>query len=384
MPLLHVFVILGTRFESSLSTVDAFHCDVPDFSNTPLANVTTFARGLDYFLADTPTLSLATPSGLESLLAGCHDVDGHDELDSYIVKETVQGLRFQVDCQPSVSLGRLTYNGAYPAPAGTTDLSIRVLSTMCDGDFCMTRASLDTFGADASTSKCVLSTQGISVTGMATFKRVGKGARTCSVFVADPESISDADPNYTRVWTESLATLKEATGRWPSSSWMGGLAYELAMDPPFNGSITTVDAEHVAKRLIAGLHRLVGSTYTAGVQSDCTGAGILGAGIIIIPGLSRTVAIAFSVLAITIALHTVTSSRDIQLTVGIRNYRRAISALSDPLRFAILLDRTDAAASFAGQNVAIGGDCDVPGLTGHACISTIDRIDPFNQAKNYL
>ncbi|KAJ3021105.1 hypothetical protein HKX48_009200 [Thoreauomyces humboldtii] len=396
-PLLHVLLILGTNFTSTFSPVAQFQCDVPDYSHVLPINVSTWSRGFDYLTAEKPTSSLATVTGTEIYLAGCHDVDGHDELEIFEVYETVQALRLQIECGAPISAGNLTYSGAFPVPAGQTDIEIILESFTCQSDFCILNTQLNTFGTNASTTNCVASTQGVKMSGIANFLRKGF-SRVCQNFAAETNTVAASDPSYMALFAASLQSVMTVTARWPRDAWMGGLAFELSMDPPFVGIVTAAESEHIVTRFVGGFHRMIAGTYNSPTQIACPGSGDLGAGVISIPLISRALGIAFGAMSVAIAVYMITSERDIQLIVSARNYRRAISALCDPLRFATMLDRTDATRNFsemcdttpetlavAGSTflVAMGGDCEVVGSTGHACITTVESIDSFSATKTY-
>ncbi|KAJ3149065.1 hypothetical protein HDU89_004067 [Geranomyces variabilis] len=399
MPLLHVFVIIGTTFTRVGSQMSGFHCDMPDYSKTAKVNVSTWIRGFDFLVMEIPTTSFLTvlPGG-EAIMAGCHGVQGHDELQSYKVYQTVPGLRFGLDCEDVVPIGNRTYNGGQPSPAGLTDFSIYFKSTPCDGDFCIINVNMLTWGTNASSVDCILSTRSVTISGYATFLRFDDGGRSCVDYNAEPATITDGDNHYQKVWAASVSSLTQANGRWPRSAWAGGLAFELPMLPPFVGAITKSQVELIMTRAIGGFHKLISGSYDSPETTPCEGHGDVGAGTIDIPSISSAVATAFAALAATVAIYMITSERDLQLMLGQRNYRRAISALEDPLRFAALMDRTEASQNFVnlrdktpealGKEVArylvlIGGDADVSGPVGRSVISTVETVDPFADTRSY-
>ncbi|KAJ3144976.1 hypothetical protein HDU86_001316 [Geranomyces michiganensis] len=170
------------------------------------------------------------------------------------------------------------------------------------------------------------------------------------------------------------------------------------MDPSFEGSITSADASHIHTRLMGGLHRLLSGSYTTASQKLCSGKAFIGAGRITMVGRGHVLGIGFGTVSVLLAIFMFLTQRDIQLMVGARNFGRAISALSSPLRFAALLDRTKASGAFAGMCddtpdalaavgssllVSLGGDIYVGGRIGHACISTIENVDVFSTVRTY-
>ncbi|KAJ3159718.1 hypothetical protein HDU86_001368 [Geranomyces michiganensis] len=400
MPLIHVILILGSEFHPTSSEVAGFNCDVPDYA---LSKTTDFGQqawitGADYFLNEVATDGMSSTAGSETFIAACHDVDGHPELDSFQAAEIVQALRFEVECEEAHLVGAATYTGDNPALVGSTDLLLQVLETTCTAAFCQMHTRLYGYGVNATTRDCVVSTQTGTTTGYAEFKRVGLAGRVCYNFATDAKSMAPPDPNYAALWRQSVQTLNETTARWPKGSWLGGLAFELPMDPPFIGDMPAEYARHIHKRMIGAMHRLLSGNYDYSTQVMCDGKGDVGAGVIRVPGYAHGTGIAFGVVAIFLAIYTFSSERDIQLMVGIRNFRRAISALETPLRFAALLDRTEAMEAFGDMCdvtpemleaaavklvVAMGGDMDVGGSTGHACISTIENVDVFSPVRMY-
>ncbi|KAJ3180901.1 hypothetical protein HDU87_001547 [Geranomyces variabilis] len=398
MPIVHVLLILFTAFNPTVSKVAKFRCDITDYSQMTPSNFSMWPQTLDYFLADVPTAALGSHVGTDVYLAACHDVDGHDELEAFQVEETVQGVRYESHCESTTSLGSMTYQGTAPLVIGTTDFLVKTVSASCDDIFCALRMRLYTYGVNATVTECVVSSQTVSLSGKASFTRIGEHARSCEDFEVDVSTLDQADPFYAALWAESIVTFTEAVGRWPYAAWMGGLAFELSMDPTFNGTVTNEDAEHIILRLMGGLHRLLVTMYDSSATTTCDGSGSLGAGTIAMPDFAHYSGIVFGVLAAVLAIYMFSSERDIQLIVGLRNYRRAISALTDPMRFAAMVDRTDLtgrfqdmcdetpqtlAATGSDMLVSMGGDNQVMGPLGHACISTVEAIDEFSPLRNY-
>ncbi|KAJ3174064.1 hypothetical protein HDU88_000031 [Geranomyces variabilis] len=401
MPIIHVVLILGSEFSSTISDVKGFKCDVPDYGLSKNTDFSTsqWITGADYYLAEMTTDSMASDIGTENFLAACHDVDGHPELPDFKAHEIVQALRFKVECEEPIFVGPAAYTGANAVMIGRTDFSLKMLTSTCTSAFCQLHTVIYGYGTNGTMQKCVVSTQAVTTTGYANFERVGLEGRICYNFDADPDvQAMLPDAEYTSLWRESVQTLIEATGRWPRGSWMGGLAFELPMDPPFDGYLPADYAEHIHTRLFGGMHRLLSANYDSSTQVECDGKGKTGAGQISVPSYAHAIGIAFGVVAIVLAVYTFSTERDIQLMVGVRNFRRAISALETPLRFAALLDRTQATGALGEMCddtpemieaaalkllVAMGGDVDVNGPTGHACISTIENVDVFSPVRMY-
>ncbi|KAJ3181756.1 hypothetical protein HDU87_000774 [Geranomyces variabilis] len=400
MPILHVVLILGSKFTPTTSDVTGFQCDVPDYRLSRNANFSTqWITGADLYLTEVRTDSFASQIGTESYLAACHDVDGHLELQEFRTHEIVQALHFKVECEDTVLLGSATYTGENTQMIGRTDFSMEMLGATCTLAFCQLNTIMYGYGENATMHKCVVSTQAVTTTGYADFIRVGLAGLVCSNFDVDPEGdVMAPDLNFAALWSASVVTLNETTGRWPRGSWMGGLAFELPMDPPFDGYMPPDYAEHIITRLFGGMHQLLSANYDHATQIECDGQGDIGAGQISVPEYAHAIGITFGVVAILLAVYTFSSARDIQLMVGVRNFRRAISALETPLRFAALLDRTQAMGALVDMCdetpetieaaalklvVAMGGDLDVSGMTGHACISTIENVDVFSPMKMY-
>ncbi|KAJ3155228.1 hypothetical protein HDU89_007419 [Geranomyces variabilis] len=401
MPVIHVVLILGSEFSATTSDVTGFKCDVPVYGlskNTDFSSQ--WITGADYYLAEMTTDSMASDIGTENFLAACHDVDGHPELPTFQTHEIVQALRFKVECENEPTfVGPAAYTGANAVMIGRTDFSLHMLTSTCTSAFCQINTVMYGYGTNGTMQKCVVSTQAVTTTGYANFERVGLAGRICYNFDADPNvQVMLPDADYTTLWRESVKTLNETTGRWPRGSWMGGLAFELPMDPPFDGYLPADYAEHIHTRLFGGMHRLLSANYDYSTQTECDGKGDTGAGQISVPSYAHAIGIAFGVVAIVLAVYTFSTERDIQLMVGVRNFRRAISALETPLRFAALLDRTQATGALVDMCddtpemieaaalkllVAMGGDVDVNGPTGHACISTIENVDVFSPVRMY-
>ncbi|KAJ3139832.1 hypothetical protein HDU90_008724 [Geranomyces variabilis] len=398
MPIIHVLLILFTGFNPALSKVANFRCDITDYSHEKPANFSMWPQALDYFLAEVPTTALGSYAGTDVYLAACHDVDGHDELDAFQVEETVQGVCYKSHCQQTSSLGSTTYQGTSALNVGATDFSVETVTAACDDIFCSLRMRIYTYGVNATMTECVVSSQTVSISGTASFTRIGEHARSCRNFEVDTSTLGQADPYYAKIWAESIVTFTNAVGRWPHAAWMGGLAFELSMDPPFDGWATNEDADHIILRLMGGIHRLLVTTYDSSASVTCDGSGSLGAGMIVMPDFAHFSGIAFGVIAAVLAVYMFSSDRDIQLIVGLRNYRRAISVLTDPMRFAAMVDRTDLTGRFedmcdetpqtlaaTGSDVLVsmGGDNQVTGPIGHACISTVEAIDGFSPLRHY-
>ncbi|KAJ3153678.1 hypothetical protein HDU86_005177 [Geranomyces michiganensis] len=396
-PILHVLLVLGTHFEAHLSPLTGFRCDVPDYSTVQPVNFTNFVRGADYYLSGITTASMVANIGSESFVVAGIDADGHSELTTYVVEEKVQALRVQVSCDDPVSTGPSVYPGSRPVAAGITDYAIMSPTSECQDSFCLIRLVIVGFGSNGTKTDCVASTQTVSVRGLSTMLRV-KGARSFLEFTINSDIVEAGDPDYARLWRRGSEQLDEVVGRWPRDGWMGGLAFELAGDPPFNGNIDPDKATHIVYRFIGGLHRLTSGSYKQNGSMPCNGYAPLGGGKIGLPTYGHALGIAFGAGAAFLSLYTFTSERDIQLMVGARNYRRAVSALESPLRFAALLDGSEAAHAFskmcdetpralervgAEMLVSMGGSMDVGGPVGHACISTVETIDSFSPTRAY-
>ncbi|KAJ3161580.1 hypothetical protein HDU88_007313 [Geranomyces variabilis] len=396
-PILHVLLVLGTDFESTMSPITGFSCDIPSYATVQPVNFTSWVRGADYYLAGITTASMVANIGAESFVVAGIDADGHEELTRYQVEQHVQALRVQVACDEPVMVGAAKYDGIRPVAAGITDFAILNPTAECQDSFCLIKFHLWGYGADGSKTDCVASTQSVSVTGLSTIIRVA-ASRSFSDFTINSEVVGPADPNYASLWHRGAEHLDEVVGRWPRDGWAGGLAFELDGDPPFNGTILPEYANHIVYRFIGGLHRLTSGSYLHGGSVPCDGYAPLGAGTIQMPAYAHVLGLIFGGGAAALSLYTFISERDIQLMVGLRNYRRAVSAVESPLRFATLLDGSEAAHEFgkmcdhtpqalqrvgASTLVCMGGSIDVSGPVGHACISKVGAVDPFSATRSY-
>ncbi|KAJ3002910.1 hypothetical protein HKX48_002042, partial [Thoreauomyces humboldtii] len=390
MPLLHIAIVLASTFDAKASQFGGFECDIADFSNSSAIQLSTLVRTVDMYLGETPTEAIVTFDADEYYIGACYDVEGHGELTAFSVSEIVESLRLNIVCDDAVPVGISHYMGATPVPAGKTNFMVQRTSGTCDDGFCIMSVQVHGYGTNGTTTNCTISSQNIAIAGLATFSRAGL-AKACQVFEADPDSATAPDPYYQAMWEASLATFTQVLGRWPTGSWMGGLAYELEAGD-FEGFMTPSQAEHIVLRLMGSFHRMLSSTYVPTNVRACTGTGNVGSGTIIMPVASQVLGIFFGVASLLLAGFTWSSERSIQLMVGSRNYRRSVSALDSPLRFAALLDRSKAMQTFSGMCdetpeviaktagdalVLLGGDADVSGNVGHACISSVDEVDLF-------
>ncbi|KAJ3008025.1 hypothetical protein HKX48_008814 [Thoreauomyces humboldtii] len=396
MPVLHVIIVLGSKFEREDSAIGGFLCDNADYAVALPVHFDQLIRGTDYFLADTPTASLSTPDNDIAYVAACYNVQGHPDISEFSVKQTVQSLRVNVNCQDAVPNGSVYYRGTTPAVAGSTDFLITRTSGSCSMGFCILTATLLGYGPNSTVTNCTIETQNVAIEGEATFSRVGV-ANYCDRFIANPDSVTAPDPFYTNMWASSINSFSQAVGRWPTGMWAGGIAYELPRSN-FTGYVDPEQSIHMLHRLMGGLHHLLAGTYAPTTFRECDGMGDTGAGTILMPKVAQVLGTMFGVASLLLAGFTWSAERSIQLMVGRRNHGRAVSALDSPLRFAALLDRSKAMDALSGMcddtpervakaaedvMVLLGGDADVSGTTGHACLSTVDQVDSFSAVRTY-